>query len=286
MKIVIYGLAKSGTSALFYKIRNSLPAGTITLFEPKAYTISGRIMGRARALWRRNLTPDVLAKVLPWEKGPVRLGDFERFDRQILIVRDPRDRIVSGLLYRSFNARFVRGEAAALEWLRLLRRKESEPGSISMLELVEAFDAMERAAGVQSHWVDRYQENGVTRPLRFHNERPHLHVFRYEQLIEERFEDLEAFLGIRLAGSATVPPLLGRVVRTKGSGAWRHWFTPEDVEAFRPMFQPYLDHYYPAADWGLGAPGSLDPELGSRYVERVINEKRALWGLLPLSSAS
>jgi hypothetical protein len=212
------------------------------------------------------------------------MDDFERFDRQILIVRDPRDRLVSNLLYRSYNAHFVRGEAEALEWLRLLRLKEADPGSVAVIDLVEAFDALERAAGAQSDWVERYQERGVARPLRFHGERPRLHVFRYEQLIEERFEELEGFLGVRLTGSATLPPLLRRVVRTKSSGAWRRWFTPGDVAAFQPIFRPYLDHYYPAADWDLGGPRRLDPELGSLYVERVINERRALWGLSPLPS--
>jgi hypothetical protein len=285
VKIVIYGLAKSGTSALFYKIRNSLPAGTIAQFEPSRYTLRDRLMGHARALRRRNVSPDVLAKVLPWENPPARIEDFERFDRQILIVRDPRDRLVSALLYLTYNAQFVRSEAEALEWLRLLRLKEAEPASVPVVRLLEAFDALELAAGGRSDWVELYQERGVARPLRFHAERPHLHLFRYEQLIEDRVEDLETFLGLRLTGTALLPPPLRRVERTKGSGSWRSWFTPEDVQAFEPVFRPYLDLYYPGSDWNLGPPRRLDPELGSLYVERIVNEKRALAGLAPLPSA-
>lgn len=286
VKIVIYGLAKSGTSALFYKILNSLPAGTIALFEPKSYTLRDRIMGRVRALRRRNVAPDLLAKVLPWEVGPVSVVDFEGFGRQILIVRDPRDRIVSELLYRSYNAQFIRGEAEALEWLRLLRLKEADPGSISLVQLIEAFHALERAAGVRADWVERYQQRGIALPLRFHAERPHLHLFHYQQLIEERFEQLEDFLGVALGGSAAVSPLLRRVVRTKGSGSWRGWFTSEDIETFQPMFRPYLDRYYPAADWNLDDRRSLDPKDGSLYAERIINERRALWGLSPLPNVT
>lgn len=37
MKIVIFGLAKSGTTALFYKIKNSLPPDTVCLFEPRSF---------------------------------------------------------------------------------------------------------------------------------------------------------------------------------------------------------------------------------------------------------
>jgi hypothetical protein len=115
--------------------------------------------------------------------------------------------------------------------------------------------------------------------MRFHDERPHLAVFRYEQLVDSRFDALEAALGMPLGGSAAVPPALNRVVRTKGYGAWRDWFTPEDVASLRPAMQPFLDRYYPSADWDLSPSASLDADDGSRYVERIIDERRTALGL-------
>ena len=285
MKIVIYGLSKSGTSALFYKVRNSLPPGTISLFEPARYGPRERLRERMSALRRGHIAPSVLAKVLPWDSKPVRVRDFDGFDRKVVLVRDPRDRLVSDLLYRSYNASFVRGDSAAGEFLALLRRKEDDPASISVLDLFRTFDALERAAGSPSCWLERYRDHGVARPLQFHAERPQLPIFRYEQLVDGCFETLEAILRLPLAGSATLPPILGRVVRTKGYGAWRNWFTPADVAELRPMLQPYLDRYYPAADWDLSQAPALDPSFGSRYVERVINERRASWGVPPLPNA-
>ncbi|QAY77679.1 hypothetical protein [Sphingosinicella sp. BN140058] len=282
MKIVIYGLAKSGTSALFYKIRNSLPAGTISLFEPSTYTRRERLLERLRAARRGHFAPDVLAKLLPWDWRPVRLGDFDDFDRQILLVRDPRDRLVSALLYKTYNASFVRDASAAADFLDLVRRKEANPGAVTMLRLLRTFDALEEAAGAQSSWMDRYHHRGVTLPLRFHDERPHLPVFRYEQLVDSQFGPLEEMLGLSLGGAAKVPDSLQRVVRTKGYGAWRNWFTPEDVAELRPLFQAYLDRYYSGADWDLQASPAIDAKHGSIYVERVINERRGLWNLPPL----
>ncbi|HEY0312429.1 MAG TPA: hypothetical protein VGC56_08030 [Allosphingosinicella sp.] len=282
VKVVIYGSAKSGTSALFYKIKNSLPAGTIALFEPRTYTLIDRAVGRLRALRHGNATPDVLAKVLPWDMGPVRVADFETFDRQILIVRDPRDRIVSDLLYRSYNARFVHDGSAALALLRLLERKEAEPRSVPLMEIVQAFDALEHAAGAHASWRERYAERGIARPLRFHDARPDLHLFRYEQLVDGEFDDLEAMLRLPLAGSADLPHLLQRVERTKSYGTWRSWFTPADVDIFRPILQPFLDRYYPRAGWDLDDVPQLAPRYGSRYVASVINERRALSRLPPL----
>jgi hypothetical protein len=63
MRIVVYGLAKTGTSALFYKIRNSLP-GANALFEPATYGLVRRLrVGLKTALTGRR-HPDTLAKVI------------------------------------------------------------------------------------------------------------------------------------------------------------------------------------------------------------------------------
>ncbi|PSJ36926.1 sulfotransferase family protein [Allosphingosinicella deserti] len=283
MKIVIYGLAKSGTSALFYKIRNSLPPGTIALFEPRSYGLSDRFLDRLRALRSGRWAPShVIAKVLPWDRRPIRIHDFDRFDRQIVLVRDPRDRLVSGLLYRNYHASFIRDEKSAAEFLDLLRQKEADPRSVSVLDLLTAFERLERGVDSPSSWIEQYKDRGIALPLQFHDRRPQLPVFRYEQLVDEEFGPLEEILGISLDGAASVPEALQRVVRTKRYGAWRNWFTPEDCDTLRPLFQPYLDRYYPTARWDLGTSAQLNPKYGSVYAERVINERRVLWGLAPL----
>ncbi|HEX9946712.1 MAG TPA: hypothetical protein VGA98_04150, partial [Allosphingosinicella sp.] len=120
---------------------------------------------------------------------------------------------------------------------------------------------------------------------RFHDERRHLAVFRYEQLVDSQFGSLEAALDMRLDGLAAVPATLERVVRTKRYGAWREWFTPNDVDALRPAVSPYLNRYYPDSNWDLSPSPRLDPEHGSHYVERIINERRALLDLPPLPGA-
>lgn len=284
MKIVIYGLGKSGTSALFYKVRNSLPRGTIELFEPSSFSRRQRIRTRFGALRRGHFAPHVLAKVLPCDVRPVQIGDFEDFDRKILLVRDPRDRIVSDLLYRGFNAAFVRSAARCEEFLALLRMKEAEPHAVPLLRLLERFDALETSAGTPSSWRERYHLRGVECPLRFHDERPRLPVFRYEQLVNGDFSTVEAILGLPLRGDAAVPPTLQRVSRTKSKGSWRDWFTTEDANALRPVLEPFLDRYYPKADWSLATEPRIDPQHGSSYAARVMNERRALWNLSPVAA--
>jgi hypothetical protein len=282
VKIVIFGLGKSGTSALFYKIVNSLPRGTISLFEPSGYGRREALHKRLQALRRGLLLPDTVAKVLPWGRTEVDLRDFDSFDRQILIVRDPRDLLVSALLYESFHASFAEDDMAAARFLDLLRRKEADPGSVPLLHLVSVFETLHGPAEGFPKWLDDEQTGAVETLLQFHEKRPHLFVFHYEDLVEERFAALERTLGFPLAGSAAVPDLLWRVVRTKVHGAWRHWFTPGDVETLRPVLAPFLDRYYPGADWDLSPRPNISSEHASVYVRRLLDERRAMSGLGPL----
>jgi hypothetical protein len=279
VKIVIFGLGKSGTSALFYKIVNSLPRGTISLFEPFGYGRREALHKRLQALRRGRLMPDTVAKVLPWGRTAVDLRDFDGFDRQILIVRDPRDLLVSALLYESFHASFAEDEAAAAQFLDLLKRKEADPRGVPLLHLVSTFEALHGPAEGFPKWLKDEESGGVAALLRFHEERPHLFVFRYEDLVEERFAALERTLGFPLAGPATVPDLLWRVVRAKVHGEWRNWLTPPDVDRLRPILAPFLDRYYPDADWDLAPQPHISPEHASVYVRRLLDERRAMAGL-------
>jgi len=282
LKIVLFGLGKSGTSALFYKVVNSVPGRAIALFEPQSHGPVDRAREHLKALKRGYVARHVVAKVLPYGRRPVRLADFDRFDRQVLIVRDPRDRLVSELLYRSYHASFARRDEAALRFVETLRRKEEDPSGVPLLRVVEAFESLEEAGGSVAAWLEAYRTEAVARALRFHDERPRLMLFRYEDLVDERFGAMEDYLGFPLEGDARVPETLRRVVRTRGYGAWRHWFTAEDVHILRPALAPFMDRYYPGADWETAPAPRIETEHASLYARRLLDERRALTGLSPL----
>jgi len=65
---VIAGLAKSGTTALYSALKQSLPDDYVYLFEPRNYEGS---------------SPNVLAKILL--SASVCLQDFDSFDKQIFL---------------------------------------------------------------------------------------------------------------------------------------------------------------------------------------------------------
>ena len=55
------------------------------------------------------------------------------------------------------------------------------------------------------------------------------------------------------------------------------------VEFLGPTMQPFLDRYYSVADWRLAAVFSIRAEHASGYVERIVNDKRALMKSRPLA---
>lgn len=284
MRVVIYGLAKSGTTALFYRIKNSLPRDAVCLFEPRAFDPRAARARTLARLLRVGREPDVLAKVLPFRPSePADAASFDGFDKQILLVRDPRDRVVSRTLYVAYHSTFYHRDAELAAFLGLLRRKEADPRAVSLLELLKTFARLNGDEFSFDDWAADYARHSVRAPLEFHGCRPGLFVCKYEEMVEGRLGALEAYLGLKLVGESAVPAEHRRVARTKASGNWRDWLTPEDVERLRPLMEPYLARYYGDAGWDLRARPDIPAEFGSGYVLRIVNERRAAEGIPPFA---
>lgn len=269
MKIVIFGLSKSGTTALFYKIKESLPPDTCLLFEPRRFT--------------PQVSDHVLAKVLPFKlTDPPEVESFGCFEKQILIVRDPRDRLISKLLYSVYDSRFVNQDRKVKSFIESLRRKEADSQSVSVQQLLETFAKLNGEEFSLAGWSRDYRQHSIQIPMEFHDQRPSLSLFRYEDLIDQRLEALEEFLGLKLKqGEVSVEPGFERVTRTKSYGNWRDWFTANDVAWLHPLLEPYLQRYYPEADWTLAPTPLIHSAHSSEYVARIVNERRRLSNVRP-----
>jgi hypothetical protein len=93
LKILIIGQPKTGTSALFFKIKNSFPGESKCLFEPQPEEIAAiDVISHPQEI-------PVLAKVLLLNDGRQWHEYIRRFEKTIFLTRDPRDRLVSALLY-------------------------------------------------------------------------------------------------------------------------------------------------------------------------------------------
>ncbi len=258
MRVVVVGLGKSGTTALIYAIRAAMPAGTEVLFEPHAFVAVRE--------------PNVAAKVLLNPMHPMDPAFYRQFERIILLLRDPRDLLISKALYRIYGGTPLHADREKLEeYVTLLRAKEKDPPSVPFLRIVALFQALNGRGPNPDAGVAKRLNDLVS----FQRAFPECLVYRYEDLVEGRFDAVAGFLSLPAERmKPDVPATLRRVVRSRRAGNWRDWFTPEDVAHYRPLFAPFMNHYGYADDWTLNAAPRIDPKEGSEYVLRLARERR------------
>jgi len=258
MRVIVVGLGKSGTTALLYAIRAAMPADTQTLFEPRADVAVH--------------APHVAAKVLLHPRFSLSQAFYRQFERIVLLVRDPRDLLVSKALYRLFGARSLHADPHKLEqYMALLRAKEKDPRSVSLSRINAVFQDF---VGPTLH-----SDEGLARLLRnaiaFHQAFPDAIVFKYETMVAGAFDPLARQLGLDApAMKPHVPETLQRVFRSGRAGDWRDWFCPEDVEHYRPLLSAYMSHYGYPDEWGLNQEPRILEEECTGYVARLVRERR------------
>jgi len=265
MKILILGLPKTGTTALYSKIKNSLDESYKCFFEPDSYS-GGE-------------NTNVISKVL-FQKKSTDYNSFLNFDKKILIVRDLRDWVISGALYGfSYGPRYFSNESLVYPILNLLIKKEKNPNEVSLRELFRLLRFKpEGNFDIRGHSRMILLENF----MKFHKDNNDFFVLKYEDFIDGNLEDLENYLGFNLTGSSEVGPNLRRVVRTKGYGNWKDWFTSNDIDYFKPILTPFMRKYGYDDGWDTNFNKIINPEHCSLYALRNINEKRNNAGLAPI----
>lgn len=265
IRIVIFGQYKSGTTALCYKIYNSLPAGARLLNEPVYYI------------------PEPL-KSYPAELAKVILGyvngrevanykSFMGFDKKIYIVRDPRDWIVSGLMFLIQQSPSIYDNDDNLNSvLTMFDLKEENPESISFVSLLQrvlnlipgqSLDKLADWIRNQQKWIYGF-EGGMGEHYRI----------RYENFVDGEIQGLEEYLGLRLTGEAEVGEENSHVPRTRGYGDWKNWFLSEDVEFFKPLFTEYMVRYGYADDWIMCEKPEISREHCTGYITRTVGLRR------------
>ncbi len=255
MRALIVGEGKSGTTALLRSISAVLD-DPVEVFEPVE-------------LRESDLDPESLVVkklLLNWKRAERKLLD--RFDKRVLIVRDPRDRLISHLLYDAYNkAEFLDAEQRE-KWLYLLLRKTRNPNGISLMHLMNAWWRMSRTDLV-SHHVRATDRSRVFQ-RRFGDQ---FFVLKYEDYVDGSFDAINDYLGVELS-PGEVKGSEARVVRSGTYGEWRDWLTPADVEVLRPMTHNWLKNAgYDFRDWDLTEPDALDPATTVEYVESLFARK-------------
>ena len=263
MRILVAGQGRSGTSALFFKLKNSLGPRYISLFEPKA-------------LQRSYSAKFLLAKIIINDPSIVRVGDFDGFDKRILIVRDPRDNLISRILYAVYNFDEVCCDNARVQvFLSKLQTKYTAPASVSVLELIDVLSSV-----AKTNLLERYLRHHRYAMI-YHAQRPDLFVYQYEDFLRDKMSGLDDFLGMALPGLPEVVQEYSRVTRRKSPGDWANWFLKVDIDYFRPIFTPYMTKYGYSDEWKPKDRPLIRRAHSIEYVARLVSERQTKMGIEP-----
>lgn len=268
-RMLITGAPKSGTTALFYKIKPALDTAADCYFKEQDIQRIQRISSYTGL--------PVLAKIVLINKQLA--GNHPFFSHTILLIWDPRDLLISALLYESgYHAIWDEPEPVIQGHLQLLWQKEENSEAVSVRTLWEQMATRTLSLQEFSKRMDYVKKV---------NEESSAYLFYYEDLIHENFSGLEDYLGFSLQDEATIPEKHHRVIRSKGAGNWRSWFTKEDVTFFKELFNDFMQTFYPdtITDWKLEKEPKILAEQSSAYVLRLINERRKHKGMSPIVPA-
>ena len=262
MKVLILGLGKSGTTVMVYKIAGGLPdCHAFSGGQP------GKHIGNYENAVYKHTYEERKGKSFDLYKEHLQK---ETYDRKVWIARDPRDAAISRMLYRWHKGH--KGKIKQFKaHLELVLKKEKDPGSISFAELCRYIGhddwprSIEKVVGEEQVRYDRM--NTFVKGLG-----NNWFLFKYEDMISGNFVSLNQYLGFAVKADGEVPVSTGKakVVRKKASGDWRHWYTEQDVELFKPTYRDYMTLIgYDINDWALKENPVIEPEYSSVYIQNL-----------------
>ncbi|MGB3404811.1 MAG: hypothetical protein WBA77_19155 [Microcoleaceae cyanobacterium] len=256
MKILLLGASKTGTTAITYAIHEALPDHEV-IFEPASLEqIDDKI-------------PKFIAKYLNVRDLQGLDKHKEKFDRHILIVRHPLDRLISLLLYTPYSKIGFSSDSIALKYLELLKQKTNQPDSYSTLELINYLNQL-NGGNIINGFKRQYQDM-----IKLTSSNLDFFVLKYEDFIDGNLQALGEYLNIKMNQSdVEVPQQYQRVNRTKGYDDWKNWLTLSDLKQLQRDFSEICD----ALQYDLSLPEDysrvIDPQKSYQYTQSVINEYR------------
>lgn len=245
LNVLVTGLGKTGTTGLFYDLAASHHFEH-QMFEPK------------KPPPEKYLAAGLLVKSLRVQAAT---GYSVAFDKTILMVRNPVDRLISYLMFAPGGPRHFSDNSNARLYLGRLRdvRLKKRP----FIDLLGAYESISGHSPLRedlSALIDAHRSG------RFFS-------LRYEDYVSGRHRQLNTYLGLELtAGKA--PKEHSRVARTKAHGEWKLWLGRDDVELFNEAFKEFnevFDYKLKSSELSDAKPGA---EFAEKYTLGVINNYR------------
>jgi hypothetical protein len=259
VKILVAGEMKTGTTVTFFAIAKQFPE-YITGFEPTLeYTDS--IINSDNILVKSLVNTD-----------PTKLSantDFDyysKFNKRIFIIRDPRDSIISLILYAGGFHKAKLNNRNIEKCQDLLKEKETY-NSVSVLEIWKTlFNLKDEKQIIDILTSSSRSMERLT--LKY----DHL-LIKYEDFIQGKTESLSKYLNCGSLDTNADVDIYSRVARSKSFNNWKNWFTAEDIEFFKAFLDPYINYFGYENSWETNKTPIIEPKHCSEYFSKLINER-------------
>ena len=213
MKILIYSLGKSGTTALAYSINKA--------FEHHELVLEPSQLGKV------NYEPkDIIVKSIFANRWKKDREYFKEYDKSILLIRNPLDRIISYLLYMPYNGDGYSDDRNTKTYVNLLRQKVANPNSVGVFDLDNCYrdiDITGRGSLIQAV---KEQSMNVQKFYESHHAN-NFFVLKYEDFITNNLGELSNYLGKEVSNKIKVSKKFSRTERSKSSDNYKSFFFPD-----------------------------------------------------------
>jgi hypothetical protein len=265
--ILILGPSKTGTTGLYTAVKEGLVKAGLqarTLFEPMTSDpVDSMFLHAPSTRLMIKVTMDRIHEVVP---------DVRAFEHRVMTVRDPRDVLVSSLLFRPLTRQTIdRVDPSAVQkFVAALEEKEADPSAHS----VRGLFTLAQTLGIGR---PPYQE--LTRVLDHQLEllaAGLVHVVRYEKFVQDDLQDLSKELGFEVGNAAAGDDSwIGHITRSRSSGEFTRWFLEEDLDFFNDLYGEHLRTFGYDLNAAIERGEGIDPATSSQYVRHRYSIRRS-----------
>jgi len=272
-RILVLGCSKAGTG----KLAKQLALGANAEFMPTAVRF-GAVPGQMpnhQVERVQNYKASANGLVVQAIVYPQHSADFlgslvdfcRAFDHVIWVHRDPRDRLVSHLLFKWARApknkirkgRIDEWRSSFQLFKERLERKQNAPASVPMLELMaqsELATSYAKALASEKKTYENIEQLLIT--LRQLN---HFSELKIEAQFAKSVTPLMNTVGLEVVTEAVLEPFAGN--------DWRNWFTQQDIVTFNPIYRNYIGDIGYESAYNLFDEPKLSEAQSTEYVERL-----------------
>ncbi len=121
-------------------------------------------------------------------------------------------------------------------------------------------------------------DRGLKRPcdhaVRFPHNVENCLVLKFEGLVDDHLTALSTYPGIEVQQSARVGMRYKNVERSRSYGEWLNWFTPADLEFYRPLFAAHINFFGYGGDYSLQHKQAINRRNSIDYIRQFKPRER------------